>query len=62
MHTAEEKQPGILSSLSGHEQESKRLMTDEDSSLLVIILSSAQRLLPEAKIDGFPAISQYYCV
>lgn len=48
MHTAEEKQPGIFSFLSGHKQESKRLVTDEDSFLLVIIVGSAQRLLPEA--------------
>lgn len=59
MHRAEEKQPGILSFLSGHKQESKRLMTDEDNLLLVTILGSAQQLLPAAETDVFPAISQY---
>jgi len=45
MHTAAKKQPGIPSLLSGHEQESNRLMTDKDRLLLVIIPGSAQWLL-----------------
>lgn len=45
MHMAEEKQPGILSFLSGHKQESKRPVTDEDSLLLLTTPGSAQRLL-----------------
>lgn len=62
MHTAEQKPTGILSFLSGHKQKNKWLMADEDNLLLVTILGSAQQLLPEAEVDVFPAISQYYCM
>lgn len=41
----EEKQPEIPSFLRGHEQESKWLVTHEDSLLCIASLGSAQQIL-----------------
>lgn len=51
--------------LSGHKQESKRLVTDEDSLLCHhpgVCSTAPSGLLPEAKRDALPAIPQYHCV